>query len=336
MKTHVTKELLFNYFAGRTTTFQKQLIDEWVKDAANREQFFAWLEHWESQNPQYVADVQSAVERHQRRMTQGAEEDGFSEKDPAVPAVEWWQPWATWVAAASVAFLLAAGWIYRDKLLNETYTTAYGQTRHLMLADGSEVTLNANSSLKVSRFGFGSRTRDVELAGEASFSVTHTPDDQPFVVKTARNFEVVVLGTEFTVYNRERGGKVVLNKGKVQLRYQQGRSPRQLTMKPGDLVTLDRRNGPVQLRQLTQPENLSAWRENRFVFEETTLEEITHLFRENYGLELEITNPKLAEWTVSGSFTAHNAEELLESLMEGSALTYKRTGNHIVITEPAN
>ncbi|RAJ93041.1 FecR family protein [Larkinella arboricola] len=332
MKTQVTKELLFNYFAGRTTTFQKQLIDEWAKDPVNREQFFSWLELWESQNPQYVADVQTAMKRHQQRMARKPESNEGTEIEMPVPQHRWYR----WIAVASVALLVMGGWMYRDTLLNETYTTAYGQTRRLMLADGSEVTLNANSRLKVPRFGFGSQTRDVELSGEATFSVTHTVDNQRFVVKTARNFEVVVLGTEFSVYNRERGGRVVLNKGKVQLRYQEGPSPRQLTMKPGDLVTLNRRNGPVQLRKLHQPENLSAWRENRFVFEETTLEEITHLFRENYGLELEITDPALAQWTVSGSFTAHNAEELLESLMEGSALTYQRTGNQIVITEPAN
>ncbi|GAB3898112.1 FecR family protein [Larkinella knui] len=334
MKTQVTKELLFNYFAGRTTAFQKQLIDEWAREKDNREQFFTWLEIWESQNPQYVADVQTALSRHQMRMAQKPEADETSPLDLAVPVLR--QPWFRWVAAASVALIAVSGWVYRDDVMNEKYTTAYGETRRFTLSDGSEVTLNANSTLKVPRFGFGYQTRDVALTGEATFSVTHTTDDQRFVVKTNRNFEVVVLGTEFTVYNRERGGKVVLNKGKVQLRYQEGQAPRQLMMKPGDLVTLNRRNGEVQLRKLSQPENASAWRENRFVFEETTLEEIAHLFRENYGLVLEITDPKLAKWTVSGSFTARNAEELLESLMEGSALTYKRTGNHITIPNPTN
>ncbi|RRB02685.1 FecR family protein [Larkinella rosea] len=336
MKTQVTKELLFNYFAGRTTAFQKQLIDEWAKDTDNREQFFSWLEIWESQNPQYVADVQKALSRHQNRMAQKPDED--SSVDTELPVERFWgrQNWFKWVAAASVLLLMAAGWINRDELLNEKYATAYGETRRLTLADGSEVTLNANSMLKVPRFGFGYQTRDVELTGEATFSITHTTDDQRFVVKTGRNFEVVVLGTEFTVYNRERGGKVVLNKGKVQLRYQEGKAPRELMMKPGDLVTLNRRSGHAQLRQVSQPENASAWRENRFVFEETTLEEIAQLFKENYGLILEIADPKLAKWTVSGSFTARNAEELLESLMEGASLTYKRTGKHIVITNPAN
>ncbi|GAB3933839.1 FecR family protein [Larkinella terrae] len=336
MKTQVTKELLFNYFAGRTTAFQKQLIDEWAKDTDNREQFFMWLEIWESQNPQYVADVQTALSRHQNRMANSIEEESSEDADGPNERVWGRQNWFKWVAAASVALLLSAGWVYRDDMLNEKYATAYGETRRVTLADGSEVTLNANSTLKVPRFGFGYNTRDVALVGEASFSVTHTTDDQRFVVKTGHNFEVVVLGTEFTVYNRERGGKVVLNKGKVQLRYQEGKAPRQLMMKPGDLVTLNRRSGHAQLRQLSQPENVSAWRENRFVFEETTLEEIAHLFKENYGLILEIADPKLAKWTVSGSFTARNAEELLESLMEGAALTYKRTGKHIVITNPAS
>ncbi|GAB3255526.1 FecR domain-containing protein [Larkinella harenae] len=337
MKTQVTKELLFNYFAGRTSAFQKQLIDEWVKDADNREQFYTWLEIWESQHPQYVANVQAAMERHQRRMVHSPEEE-TSRPDPIGASGRFWarQRRSSWITAATVVLAVGLGWVFRETLLNETYSTAFGETRQLVLTDGSEVALNANSSLKVPRFGFGSQTREVELTGEATFSVRHTPDHKRFIVKTTRNFEVVVLGTEFTVYNRERGGRVVLNKGKVRLRYQEGQLPRELLMKPGDLATLERRNGPVQLRQLSQPENASAWRENRFVFEETPLQEIVHLFRENYGLEVEITDPELASWTVSGSFTAHNADELLESLMDGSELTYKREGNRIIITEPAN
>jgi transmembrane sensor len=70
MKAQISQELMFSYFAGRATVFQKQLIDDWVKNADNREQFFKWLEIWESQNPQYIADVQEVLELHQMRLAQ--------------------------------------------------------------------------------------------------------------------------------------------------------------------------------------------------------------------------------------------------------------------------
>ena len=42
--------------------------------------------------------------------------------------------------------------------------------------------------------------------------MTHTPAHQKFVVNNNKQFEVVVLGTEFSVYARQRISKVVLSK----------------------------------------------------------------------------------------------------------------------------
>jgi len=333
MKNEVTQELLFRYFAGATTAFQKRLIDEWAKSLENRERFYEALEAWEAQYPQYLPDVAAARQRHLARL---ANPDLNSRVhwpfEPLNPFFQF-RRWLRWGIAASVALLLGSGWVFRDSLLHETHATAYGETRSLTLPDGSLVTLNANSRLRFPRFGFGKRTREVALTGEASFRVVHTPDDRRFVVKTDQRFEVVVLGTEFTVYNRQRGGRVVLNRGKVQLRYDQGAITHQLMMKPGDAVTLDRR-GHFRLRQLRQPENAAAWRENRFVFEETTLAEIAQLFEETYGLHLQIPDPDLARWTVSGSFTARNAHELLESLTQAASLNYVRRDDRIILTTP--
>lgn len=333
MKNEVTQELLFRYFEGVATPFQKRLIDEWAKTPDHREQFYAWLEAWEAQNPQYLPNVEQARQRHQARLSNPeAGARPIFPTEPPQPAFFGWR-WLRWGIAACLVLGLGSAWAFRESLLNQTHSTAYGETRALTLPDGSRVTLNANSRLTFPRFGFGTRTREVTLAGEATFSVVHTPDERRFVVKTDRHFEVVVLGTEFTVYTRSRGGRVVLSRGKVQLRYDAGAATRQLTMKPGDAVTLDRR-GRVNLRRLRQPENWAAWRENRFVFEETTLSEIAQLFEETYGLHLSIPDSSLARWTVSGSFTARNADELLESLTEAASLRYTRRADDVVLSLP--
>ena len=196
-----------------------------------------------------------------------------------------------WLAAASVVLVIVlAGLLFRNQIIYQTYTTAFGETRSLTLDDGTSVRLNANSSLRVPRWGFGRTSREVLLMGEADFSVTHTPDDQKFVVKTVKDFEVVVLGTEFTVFARNRGARVLLNKGKVQLHYQENKIARQVTMKPGDLVTLDPENH-IALKMRKQPQLPPIGNEKRFVFEETTLEEVAYMLEENYGLQVEIKRP---------------------------------------------
>ncbi len=332
MKNQVSKESLLNYFAGRATALQKQAIDEWAKDDTSKELFFEYLAIWESQNPQFIADANEALKRHQQRLLT------VTVPSPAATLGEPVTHWSTsgrfrWTMAASVGILLLLGGVFfKDYVLFTTYSTAFGETRTVNLTDGSRVTLNANSLLRVPRFGFGKETREVVLLGEADFSIMHMADNQHFVVQTDKNFEVVVLGTEFLVNTREKGTKVVLNKGKVRLLYQEGKTRKQLIMKPGNLVTFDQ-NGRVSLKQTSNPQVFMSWKEHRFVFEETTLAEISVLFAENYGIDFQIPDKAMTRWTISGAFTAYSAEELMETLASASNLIYRKQGNTIVITQ---
>jgi ferric-dicitrate binding protein FerR (iron transport regulator) len=335
MKTQISKESLLAYFAGRATALQKQAIDEWVKDEDNRELFFMYLAEWESNHTQFMADDRKALERHQQRMLSGDQKEpvyrSLSAEEPIIRQVN--PTWSRWMIAASVGVIvLLSGIVFKNQLLYTTYGTDYGQTRLVKLSDGSRITLNANSSLRVPRFGFGKKTREVLLAGEADFSIQHLPNHQRFVVRTDKNFEVVVLGTEFMVNTREQSKKVVLNKGKVQLLYQEGQTNKQVMMKPGNLVTFDR-TGHLSLKQTAQPENFTSWKEHRFVFDGTTLAEIGTLFKENYGIELQIPDKTLAQWTISGAFKAYSADELIETVASASNLTYRQQGDTIVITQ---
>ena len=334
MMTPITQELLFRYFAGQATPFQKQLVEEWSTQPGNQEEFFAWLDTYERTQPQFVPDASAAITRHQQRMRQSVEA-GPAETTVPVYALPTNRTWGRWLVAASAGLLLFFGWLLRDTISQQTYATGYGETRTLILPDGSRATLNANSTLRVARFGFDSQTRLVRLTGEVAFSVSHTSDDQPFVVRMGRNVDVVVLGTEFVVSSRQQGERVVLNRGRVRVRYQQDGQTRQLLMVPGDQVTVPVRGRP-QLRKLAKPENVLAWRDNRYVFDKTPLTDIAQLFHDNYGVELRFADATVAHWTVSGSFAAHTADELLESLVQASGLNYARIDNEITITNSAN
>ena len=326
MELTVNKELLQKYFEGNTTIFEKKMIDDWAIELENQEIFYQLLSKHEIQNPQFVSDVDVALQKHNLRMK--VERSIVSE----IP-IKYVQKYnySRWIAAAVLILLVGFGaWMNRPVLINQTYQTGYGEVKSIALNDGSTVVLNANTTLKIPRFGFGKRSREVFLEGEAQFSIKHTPDNQPFIVKTSKNFDVLVLGTEFNVYTRSSGAKIVLNKGKIQLRYGKDSSKNQMMMKPGDLVTIDKTNKikkiiPLEIKQF------SAWKEHRFVFNETSLEEITQLFEDNFGLKIIIEDQELLTWTVSGSFTAVDANELLEILTEASNLNYKKENNSVII-----
>jgi len=322
----IKKEMIFNYFGNKATTLEKRRIDEWAKDLQNNELFYEYLTQWESLNIQYVSDVDAAIRRHQRRLEIVQVQDIISK----VPDTSKRLFTKLSIAASFLLAALIVGYLTKDRVLYKTLATSYGETKSLLLEDGTKVILNANSSLTVPRLGFGDYTRNVSLKGEANFSVAHLPGNQKFVVKTADGPDIVVLGTEFTVYNRLHQFKVSLSKGKIQLKYKENQRSKNLIMRAGELVTIDAK-GKAVLKKTADPEIFSAWKDNRYVFDHTSLQDICTLFEEDFGLAIEIADPEISTWAVSGTFKASNAQELLEALAESSGLVYKKENQKVII-----
>lgn len=332
MESEINKELIFSHFERNTSPLQRQLIAQWLQTPAHEEQYYEWLEEWEMSHPQYLAQTEPAYLKFTGFMASNQHSDTAGPETDVVPVIRQW-PARQWLVAASVLLLLGLGaWLLRNPIMYQTYSTAYGETRPIRLPDGSQVILSPNSSLQIPRRGFGTSTRDVELTGEATFSIVHTPDDQRFTVRTANNVTVVVLGTEFSVFARKRGARVQLHKGKVQLDYRQGKATRHLTMKPGDLATLDRQNH-MQLRRADHPLPQLTGTDKRFVFDETSLQEVAWLLEDNYGLQVTINDQALAERVLMGSFRADNVDQLLQSISELLDITVVRQGNKVRISD---
>ncbi|WP_338875640.1 FecR domain-containing protein [Spirosoma sp. SC4-14] len=345
MEDIVNKTVLFDYFSGRVSPLQKKSIESWLADAANQDLYYQWLHEWEMSRLQANVNWQHAYEKTALRIQQTTSEtDSDDQLRPLTWRIDSARHWLNrnWLIAASIALcLLAGGWFFRDALLYKTVRTGFGQTRELTLPDGSVVTLNANSSLRFPRFGFGEWTlsfdtahqnpRLVELSGEADFSVRHLPNHQPFVVATNKGLDVTVLGTQFTVFSRERATRVALRSGRVQLTTQQKSEP-PLIMKPGDLATLNRQ-GKLAIRRTAHPEVMASWKDHRFVFEQTPLREIAAMLHDNYGLTVQIADQQLARRTISGSFTARNANEILQLIAQLLQINYIRENNHVSFTD---
>ncbi|MDB5241747.1 MAG: hypothetical protein JWP57_2372 [Spirosoma sp.] len=327
MNTTVHKQLLFAHFSGQATPLQQRLIEEWLKEGINQETYYECLEEWDRLNLQYHPDEDGVLERLWKQIEVYEQPVSLVKKKPFRFPIQW-------VAAASlfIISLLALGYLFRKPLLNKTVETAYGEVRKAILPDGSVVTLNAHSQLIFPRFGFGESSRDVFLTGEATFSVRHLPTHQPFIVHTDRQLNVTVLGTEFTVYARNQDAQVVLHQGKVQIDYQGISKPERLTMLPGDLVKLDL-NRRLQVNHSKRTEQHKAWQYHQFVFDETSLRDIARLLEENYGLHVSIRDEALASRTISGTFKATTAEELLQVVTELLDVNYNRQNDQILLFE---
>ncbi len=322
MRLQLSKNSLFNYFSGHVTPLQKKLIAEWIEDKSNTEPYYERLEEWEREHPQVAPDTEKAWQHVLFRLNNKEITDVWTPPERKPPSQFQWIRYAAAVAALVGA--MYSGW---DFIQYKTYKTAFGEVRTLSLSDHSKITLNANSSLRVPRFGFGRGTREVRLQGEAEFSVAHTRPAQTFLVHTPDHLEVEVVGTEFIVYSRDRGSKVVLHSGKILLRSLQDTVRRTMAIKPGDVVTI--RNGIFNLKEKQLTQIHSAWKEHRFVFDHTSLQEIAFQMEESFGVKMKIADTVLAEREVTGTYKAKDARDLLDVLAKVLNVEMKQTGKRV-------
>jgi transmembrane sensor len=327
MKPQLSKNILLHFFAGQASPLQKKLIEEWLKDTKNKEFFYECMEEWEREHPQFLPNTDEALKHYLFKIENVTKPHLVSS---GVVLLEGGVRKMKWLSyAAAVAILLTVGlFLNTDFLSHRYYDTTYGEVRKIELPDGSTVILNANSTLKISRFGFGTDSRDVFLEGEAEFSVVHTKDDKKFLVHTPDQLEVEVLGTEFIVYSRNRGSKVVLNKGKVLLRSNRD-TVRQMLIKPGDVVTINK--GIFKLKEKQPVQLHSAWKDHRFIFDKTTLKDVAFEIEENFGVNVQISDSVIATRELTGTYEAENVEDLLSVITTVLDVRISQRGKRIIV-----
>ena len=327
MKDSISKNVLFDFFDGKASSIQRRLIEEWLGSDENESFFYQCLDEWERQHPQYGPDTGIALTSYIALIN-----DTPAGRYPArqfplpIGRRSWFTP--LWLAASIVLLSLIGGVLFRKTLFYKNYETGNAQTRQVTLADGSRITLNANSSLSVPYWNMDPSVRAVHLSGEGEFSVTHTVNHKRFRVETDDDFEVDVLGTEFVVYARDRGRKVVLNRGKVELTYQAGK---RLTMKPGEVATLSDQSDQLKLSRTPQPERYSAWKNHQFYFDQTPLSEVALVLHEQFGLDIIIQDTALANRRLAGYFLVRNPQEIIDVLSPLLNVSFEKRGNTVII-----
>jgi len=318
----INKKILMNHFSGNSTALQKKLIEEWLTEPENVEYYYECLNEWESSNAQFIANDSLAFKKV---LSITNKEEAVAEKVSTVMRL------SRKLAIAAVILVVIGGacLLGKDAFIYKTIATNFGEIKQVTLPDGSTVALNANSSLKFSRFDFGSDNREVMLDGEADFSVIHTKSNQKFIVKTNNNLNVTVLGTQFSVYARDKKDRVVLRKGKVELNYLTSNNKgKELILKPGDVFTKNT-IGEDTLQHIVDAEKEIAWKTHDFHFEGTAMSEVATMLKDDFGINAKFQNSELASRRISGSFHAEKAVELIDAIAQLLDINYK-TKNNIV------
>lgn len=237
-----------------------------------------------------------------------------------------------WAVAATVLLVCGVGWAGYWFWGNQyvRYETAYNQQRVVELPDGSRVTLNSHSTLRHRRNGFSDEGRSVELEGEGFFAVRHLTNNAMFRVKTKGVFDVQVLGTEFSVYNRPARHRVVLNTGQVRVHFHDNRPA--VLLRPGQLIEVDDSTQQLRRRNV-RADQYNAWLRSQLVFENSGLKEVIQTVEDQFGVMVRIDGAGLGNRTVTGILPINKPETVLDAVAGLAQLKVRKVENTFILSK---
>lgn len=325
----VTKSILFEYFTGNSSVLQKRMIENWLENEKNRNLYYECLAEWESEFPQYVPDVENKLDEYLSKIQNDKKfkliVTNKKEVKPSYKNYRILAYAATIVIIISLLFsILPISYIF-----NKQISTDFGEIKQVRLPDGSEITLYSNSKLTWNWLNFENQ-RIVYLDGEANFDIKYNQNASKFKVKTKNEVTVIVYGTEFRFFTRERGSKVELNKGIIKLQYKEGKSKKTIALIPGESISLNKENKLTE-RSTFEPSRNIELKKHRFTFDNTPLSELKILILENFGLGIVIPDKEIEKLTLTGTYTGNSLNELINSLSAVTGLNFYKYHGRIYI-----
>ncbi|WCT09890.1 FecR family protein [Mucilaginibacter jinjuensis] len=199
-----------------------------------------------------------------------------------------------------------------NQLAYNTMATPRSGQYHLVLADGTNVWLNAESSIKYPTV-FSGNERKVEITGEAYFEVAHNAA-KPFRVVT-KGQVVEVLGTHFNVnaYTDEPVIKTTLLEGSVKVTQNQNTA----MLIPGQQAQVNggAGNAAIKVIEHADTDEATAWKNGLFQFNKASIESIMRQAARWYNVEVSYSDNKKPVKTFTGNISRNsNLSQLLEIL----------------------
>lgn len=206
--------------------------------------------------------------------------------------------------------------------------TPRGGTYKIMLPDGTQVWLNAQTTIKYP-LHFSKTERIVELEGEAFFQVKSvygsTGNKLPFKV-ISKQQEIEVLGTQFNVnaYADQVFSKTTLVEGSVAVNGQQHPT----VLKPNEQAVTT--PGKTIVKPVN-PANYTAWRDGRFSFDGKSFAETMAEIGRWYDLDIVYTG-KIPQEDLTGDAFRNQNISLVLRILDVAEIDYNLDTRHRKLT----
>jgi len=297
---------------------ERQERGQW--SAQDQIEFDSWLDETFAHQTAYWR-LAEAWSRADRLRVLGSTDDSIAE------SASRWPQGLRIAAVLGIAAVIGIGALrYFQVTRTETYATPIGAREFLTLADGSQIALNTNTSIRIT-----ADQRKVWLdRGEAYFQIKHDVR-HPFVVAIGEN-RVTDLGTSFLIRRDPGRIEVALLQGAARFGSKDdAHEADSLLLKPGDEVTATAESMSVARKAVKDLADKLGWRHGVLVFKHSTLAAAAAEFNRYNREQLVVGDAQTANLTISGTFPANDLSPFTEVVQSVFRLRVAKVGNEVVL-----
>ena len=311
----MNKDILYKFFEGNASFEEEAAVKQWMEESA--ENRLAFLKERKLFDAMLLLGNEEIIKNGKKRFS-----INLSSLRTELIKI-----------AAVIALTLGGSFIYRQMqteqtpIALQTITVPAGQRINITLADGTNVWLNARTTIQYP-ITFNEKERLVKLDGEAYFDVTKDKS-KPFIVQTD-NYNVEVLGTQFDVnaYSETGEFETTLMSGSVKVASASD-STQKITLKPNNKVFLQ--DGKLHVTAVDDY-NPYRWKEGLICFKNETFTSIMKDFEKYYGLTIQVKNKSVFKYVYTGKFRQTDGiDYALRVLQKDIKFTYQRDDENQII-----
>jgi len=209
-----------------------------------------------------------------------------------------------------------------------TITTPNGGEWQIHLPDGSDIWLNAASSLEYPLNMGKASIRSVRLKGEAYFEVAKD-SAHPFVVETEKQ-KLEVLGTHFNInsYADERTTRTTLLEGSVRISSRTNLGEYEI-LKPGEQSVLSAQG--IKINTVDTDESV-AWKKGYFMFNNEKQESILRKISRWYNIKVEYADEEAKDVMYYGTVSRFDKiSQVLHKFEQTGEVRFEMQGNKLIV-----
>lgn len=314
------ESLYVKYFSGNATEDEIQIIHAALSQSEqNRIDFEELRNIWEVNHPAFEPSEIDVVDARQKLISSLRFEPRTNTVYRTIRSY-----WKYAAAVALIPLLIASFFIFKDacgsdalsEVVYKEIISPAGRITSLILADGTKVTLNANSKLTYLE-AFSGNQRNVTLEGEGYFEVAHNAA-KPFIVHTEK-MDIHVLGTKFNInaYADLSEVKTTLEEGKVKIiipKKEQNLNDDSYYLIPNQELALNIVTGDI-LKHQVDAEESKGWMNGGLVFNSTLLIDVLKQISRKYNIKIECNSTNNLHKRITVRFESeYGYEDILDGL----------------------